>query len=112
MNLTPVTEINPLAKSNINLNTFRFIPDDLQEHQTYYHQDYINRLNQRLFTRLRESGKILISSTHVDGNYVLHEATLKPHTLQNNTKAMTRLIVEIGQQVDEELRSRITFNAS
>ncbi len=113
MNLSSVTEINSIEKSNttnLNLETFRFVPDDLQNKQTYYHEDYVNRLNQRLFTCLQMSGKMYVSFTEIDGKCFLSATTSKVHTLQNDNKAMVKFITEMGQQADGELRSRIAFN--
>ncbi len=106
-------ELSPLLESitnNLSITTFRYVPRDLQNSEENYHEEYLNHLNQILLTRLQESGRAFVSNAVVDGKYVLRACIVNFRTSAKDISEMVNIITEIGDQVDGELRSRITLN--
>ena len=65
---------------------------------------YLNELNARIATALRRSGSALVSNAHLGERYVLRACIVNFRTRLEDVRALPRLVVEIGQDLDHRIR--------
>jgi glutamate/tyrosine decarboxylase-like PLP-dependent enzyme len=92
---------------NLSITTFRYVPSDLQgragEPET---EEYLNRLNQNLLTRIEKSGEAFLSNAVVGGKFVLRACVVNFRTSSVDIDALPGFIARLGGEADQCLRSR------
>jgi aromatic-L-amino-acid/L-tryptophan decarboxylase len=83
--------------------TFRYVPTDLRANAADY-LDYLNRLNQAILARLQVSGTVYLSNSSVGGAFMLRSCIVNFRTTLIQIEALPPLVVEIGNELDRELR--------
>jgi glutamate/tyrosine decarboxylase-like PLP-dependent enzyme len=92
---------------HLSVTTFRYIPRDLQSApQTAPTDDYLQRLNQELLTRVERSGQAFLSNAIVGGRFALRACIVNFRTSPADLEAVVRLLAALGRETDERLRSR------
>ena len=83
--------------------TFRYVPRDLKQRATEV-QDYLNRLNAGLLTRLQSSGEAFVSNAVVRGSFVLRACIVNFRTTLEDIEALPGVVARMGADVDRKLR--------
>jgi len=83
--------------------TFRFVPGDLKPGAVGV-EDYLNRLNVELLTRLQSSGEAFISNAVVGGAFVLRACIVNFRTRHEDIYFLPELVTKLGLEVDREMR--------
>jgi aromatic-L-amino-acid decarboxylase len=98
-------ELQRLTNS-LSITTFRFVPTDLAagDNDT---EEYLNRLNTELLTRLQTSGEAYISNAIVHGKFALRACIVNFRTTRADIETLPPLVVRLGNQTDAELRPAI-----
>jgi glutamate/tyrosine decarboxylase-like PLP-dependent enzyme len=87
----------------LSITTFRFVPPGLQDGGAAA-EDYLNRLNTELLTRLQNSGEAYVSNAVIDGKFVLRACIVNFRTSPADIEALPEIVVRIGRAVDAVLR--------
>ncbi|MFZ0301299.1 MAG: aminotransferase class V-fold PLP-dependent enzyme [Terracidiphilus sp.] len=95
-------ELQPLTQS-LSITTFRFVPPDLASGEEEA-EEYLNRLNTELLTRIQNSGEAYISNAIVHGKFALRACIVNFRTMRADIEALPPLVVRLGRQTDAELR--------
>jgi len=92
----------------LSISTFRFVPADLRGRSRGDKAvtDYLNELNARIATALRLSGKAFVSNAHVEDRFMLRACIVNFRTTLDDVKALPRVIVDIGRDVDKKARPK------
>jgi aromatic-L-amino-acid/L-tryptophan decarboxylase len=90
--------------NSLSITTFRYVPHDLKsgDEQT---AEYLNQLNTELLTRLQNRGEVYISNAVIDGKFALRACIVNFRTSLEDIEALPEIVLRIGREVDEELRS-------
>jgi aromatic-L-amino-acid/L-tryptophan decarboxylase len=88
---------------HLSISTFRYRPPDLDPAAPGYER-YLDELNRTLVPRLQTSGEAYMTPTVVNGRYVLRFCIVNFKTTRADIEALVDLVMELGQQVDAELR--------
>jgi glutamate/tyrosine decarboxylase-like PLP-dependent enzyme len=97
-------ELEPLTCS-LSITTFRFVPRDLQA-GTKTVEDYLNKLNAEVLTRLQRSGKAYPSNAIIGGKFALRVCIVNFRTTRDDILALPQLALATGRAVDAEIRAR------
>jgi glutamate/tyrosine decarboxylase-like PLP-dependent enzyme len=100
--LSKVPELQPVAQG-LSISTFRYIPTDL-EPGTQPVEEYLNRLNAELLTRLQAGGEAFISNAVLAGKFVLRACIVNFRTSLADLEALPGLVVRLGRETDAALR--------
>jgi aromatic-L-amino-acid/L-tryptophan decarboxylase len=95
-------DLEPLTYG-LSITTFRYVPPDLRSGD---HDEYLNKLNEELLARIQASGKAYPSNAVVGGKYALRVCIVNFRTTLNDLMALPPLVVDLGKEVDAELRRR------
>jgi glutamate/tyrosine decarboxylase-like PLP-dependent enzyme len=95
-------ELQALTNS-LSITTFRFVPTDLASGGDEA-EDYLNRLNTELLTRVQNSGEAYVSNAIVHGKFALRACIVNFRTTRADIEALPPLVVRLGKQADAELR--------
>ncbi len=90
---------------DLSITTFRYVPPDLEPGDPVV-DEYLNRLNTELLTRLQERGEAYVSNAVIDGAFLLRACVVNFRTTEADMAALPGIIVRIGEEVDAELRPR------
>ncbi len=85
---------------NLSITTFRYIPDGLSQ-QTASREDYLNRLNEEILTRMQEEGEAFVSNAIVDGRYLLRACIVNFNTKPEDLVALIELTDRLGRELHE-----------
>jgi len=88
---------------NLSITTFRYVPKDYDTKKEEA-DEYLNKLNAEILTRLQEGGEAFVSNAVLDGKYLLRACIVNFRTSTNDIKNLTEIIVRIGREVDGQLR--------
>ena len=88
---------------NLSITTFRYVPTDLATDDDEA-EDYLNRLNTELLTRVQTGGEAYISNAIVNGKFALRACIVNFRTTRADIEALPPLVVRLGKQTDAELR--------
>jgi len=92
---------------NLSITTFRYIPSDLRGHEGEPEaEEYLNRLNQQLLTRIEKSGEAFVSNAVIGGKFALRACVVNFRTSSVDIDALPGCIARLGGEVDQCLRSR------
>jgi len=89
----------------LSIATFRFIPRGLKGGSKPV-EDYLNRLNEELLTRLQQGGETFVTNAVVRGKFVLRACIVNFRTSMEDVKAAPEIIARVGREVDKELRPK------
>jgi aromatic-L-amino-acid/L-tryptophan decarboxylase len=92
-----------LLTQNLSITTFRYVPAGLTTGDEQA-EEYLNRLNNELLTRIQSSGEAYISNAIVHGKYALRACIVNFRTDLADIEALPPLVIRLGKQVDQELR--------
>ena len=96
------TELEPFTQ-NLSITTFRFVPEDLREAEEES-EDYLNQLNEKLLSELREGGEAFISNALIDDTYLLRSCIVNFRTALGDIESLPEIITRLGREVDARLR--------
>jgi aromatic-L-amino-acid decarboxylase len=97
-------QLEALTQS-LSITTFRFVPVDLRNQiGTPDVEDYLNRLNQDLLTRVEKSGEAFLSKAVIAGTLALRACIVNFRTTREDLEAVTALCARLGAAADHALR--------
>ncbi len=88
---------------NLSITTFRYVPVDLRPIAATAN-DYLNRLNTEILTRIQAGGKAYPSNVLVDGNYGIRVCIVNFRSTVDDVLSLPPLVIDAGREVDRELR--------
>jgi aromatic-L-amino-acid decarboxylase len=92
---------------HLSITTFRYVPSDIrQAPRTPESDEYLQRLNQELLTRVERSGEAFLSNATVGGRFALRACIVNFHTSRNDVDALLPLLLRLGREADLALRRR------
>ena len=80
-------------------------PDLRQSIGSVETEEYLNRLNKDILSRIETSGEAFLSNTVVDDKFALRACIVNFRTSLEDVEALPELIVRIGRQTDAEGRT-------
>jgi glutamate/tyrosine decarboxylase-like PLP-dependent enzyme len=99
------SEIEALTQS-LSICTFRYVPERLRNRAGPEQvEEYLNRLNQELLTRIESSGEAFLSNAMVDGKYALRMCIVNFRTSWSDVEALPEVVVRHGLAAELALRS-------
>jgi glutamate/tyrosine decarboxylase-like PLP-dependent enzyme len=87
----------------LSIATFRYLPGDLDIEENDREQ-YLERLNRELLTRLQNGGDAYLSNAIINGKFALRACIVNFRTSLADVEALLPIIVRIGNDLDSELR--------
>jgi glutamate/tyrosine decarboxylase-like PLP-dependent enzyme len=94
---------------HLSITTFRYVPRDLQSTpHTAKTEEYLQRLNQELLTRVERSGQAFLSNAIVGGRFALRACIVNFRTSLADIETLLRLLETLGREADDLLRDRPT----
>ncbi len=101
--VTAHPELEALTQ-NLSITTFRYVPPDLAERTLEGDvQEYLDRLNQALLSRIEKSGEAFFSNAVVDGKFALRMCIVNFRTSLKDIEELPDLIARFGRAVAKEL---------
>jgi aromatic-L-amino-acid/L-tryptophan decarboxylase len=98
-------QLEALTQS-LSITTFRYVPVDLRNQIGLPDvEEYLNRLNQDLLTRVEQSGEAFLSKAVVAGRLALRACIVNFRTSREDLEAVTALCARLGAAADEALRN-------
>jgi aromatic-L-amino-acid/L-tryptophan decarboxylase len=97
---TPVLEA---WTRNLSITTFRYVPEDLTPGLPEV-EEYLNRLNTEVLSRLQGGGEAFVSNAVVRGTYLLRACVVNFRTTEEDIAALPGIVTRIGAEADAELR--------
>ena len=97
-------ELEPLT-CGLSIATFRYLPTDLRA-KGKEAEEYLNKLNTEILSRLQSSGKFYPSNALVNEKYALRVCIVNFRTTADDLMQLPHLVVALGKETDAELRSR------
>ncbi len=92
--------------NNLSITTFRFVPESLQN-KSSESNEYLNKLNMEILTRLQVGGKAYVSHAWVKGKYVLRLCIVNFRTTEKDIAEIVDIITSIGQKVVSESKKKM-----
>ena len=93
---------------HLSITTFRYVPSDLRSApRTPDIEEYLQRLNQELLTRIERSGEAFLSNAMVGGRFALRACIVNFRTSLEDIEALLPLLLRLGRQADETMRRSI-----
>lgn len=89
--------------NSLSITVFRYLPTPL-ENGAAPQEEYVNRLNEVLVTRLQESGEAYLSNAVINGKYCLRVCIVNFRTALSDIRALPEIVLRMGRAVDNELR--------
>ncbi|HET7841315.1 MAG TPA: aspartate aminotransferase family protein [Terriglobia bacterium] len=90
----------------LSITTFRYVPRDLKA-RAGEAQEFLNKLNTELLTRLQAGGEAFVSNAVVRGAFVLRACIVNFRTTLEDVEALPGIVARLGRQVDRELRPEV-----
>jgi len=87
----------------LSITTFRYVPRDLERGSPQV-EDYLNKLNHELLTRLQRSGETFLTNAVIRGKFVLRGCFVNFHSTLADVEALPGIVTRLGAEVDKELR--------
>ncbi len=87
---------------HLSITTFRYVPRDLAGSPDA--EDYLQRLNQELLSRVERSGDAFLSKAMVNGRFALRACIVNFRTSQADVEALLPLLSRLGAEADRALR--------
>ena len=87
----------------LSIATFRYVPEGVKPGSPAS-EEYLNRLNQELLTRVQQSGRAYPSNHVVRGAFALRACIVNFRTTEADVDALPKIVVELGDALARELR--------
>ena len=98
-------ELEPLSQG-LSITTFRYVPAELKSRSDSDRvETYLNRLNEELLNRLEKGGEAFLSKAMLGDKFALRLCIVNFRTSLEDIEALPEIVVRLGRQVDQELRS-------
>jgi glutamate/tyrosine decarboxylase-like PLP-dependent enzyme len=88
---------------NLSISTFRYVPSNLIGDRKEA-EEYLNKLNEELLTKLQNSGEAFISNAVVGEKYLLRSCIVNFRTSLEDVRALPDIVTRLGHEVDAALR--------
>src|SRR5262249_49431054 len=90
----------------LSITTFRYVPPDLRQHiGSTATEEYLDRLNTDILSRIEVGGKAFLSNAVVDGRFALRACIVNFRTSLEDVEAVPELVARVGREADAEGRS-------
>jgi aromatic-L-amino-acid decarboxylase len=90
----------------LSITTFRYVPEELRplvgSEET---EEYLNRLNTDILSRIEVGGEAFLSNAVVDGKFVLRACIVNFRTSLEDVEAVPELVVRLGRQAHDAARN-------
>jgi glutamate/tyrosine decarboxylase-like PLP-dependent enzyme len=97
---TPTLEA---GTQHLSITTFRYVPADLTPGLPAV-EEYLNRLNTEVLSRLQAGGEAFVSNAVVRGTYLLRACIVNFRTTEEDIAVLPAIVTRIGAAVDAALR--------
>jgi glutamate/tyrosine decarboxylase-like PLP-dependent enzyme len=87
----------------LSVTTFRYVPEELAG-KTAKDEEYLDRLNTELLTRLQQGGEVYLSNAVVRGRFVLRSCVVNFRTTAEDIAAVPEIVTRVGRQVHQDLK--------
>ena len=94
----------------LSIATFRYVPEGVQPGSPQA-EEYLNRLNEELLTRIQQSGRAYPSNAVIRGAYALRACIVNFRTAEADVDALPKIVVELGDALAREMRPAGTITA-
>jgi glutamate/tyrosine decarboxylase-like PLP-dependent enzyme len=92
---------------HLSIATFRYVPQDIRSTPfTPHTEEYLQRVNQEVLTRVERSGEAFLSNAVVDGRYALRVCIVNFRTSLADMEALPPLLARLGREADQTLRDK------
>jgi aromatic-L-amino-acid/L-tryptophan decarboxylase len=89
---------------HLSITTFRYVPTDRAGTRgTPDTDEYLDRLNQMLLTRVERSGEAFLSNAVVGGRFLLRTCIVNFRTSVADIETLLALLSRLGREIDEQL---------
>lgn len=95
-------ELQPFT-CDLSIVTFRYVPQDLKAPSQEV-EDYLNKLNTELVTRLQNGGEVFVSNAVISGKFLLRACIVNFRTTLEDVRALPGIVVRVGRELDGEMR--------
>lgn len=102
--LADYAEIERMTQS-LSITTFRFVPADIDASDVSVNE-YLNKLNLELLTRLQNSGEFYLSNAVINQKYALRACIVNFRTSVSDIEALPPFVIEAGRELDKTLRPK------
>jgi aromatic-L-amino-acid/L-tryptophan decarboxylase len=90
---------------HLSISTFRYVPRDLRSTASTPETDeYLQRLNQEVLTRVERSGEAFLSNAMVGGRFALRACIVNFRTSMEDIEALPPLLARFGHEADQSMR--------
>jgi glutamate/tyrosine decarboxylase-like PLP-dependent enzyme len=91
--------------SELSIVTFRYVPADLRQRVgSRETEEYLNRLNQDILSRIETSGEAFLSNAVTDDKFALRACIVNFRTTLEDVETLPELVAGIGGRVHAEIR--------
>jgi aromatic-L-amino-acid/L-tryptophan decarboxylase len=97
-------ELEPVTHS-LGITTFRFVPRDLAGGD---HEDYLRTLNIQIVLRIQAGGRAFVSHAFCGDQFVIRFCDVNFRSTAADVATLPPLVVELGRELDRELRTTLT----
>jgi aromatic-L-amino-acid/L-tryptophan decarboxylase len=92
---------------HLSISTFRYVPRDPQSTgKAADTEDYLQRLNQEVLSRVERSGEAFLSNAMVGGRFALRACIVNFRTSTHDIEALPPLLARVGREVDQAMRAK------
>jgi aromatic-L-amino-acid decarboxylase len=91
--------------TSLSITTFRYVPADTDPPD----DEYLDRLNEELLSRLNASGEAFLSNAIVDGRFYLRACIVNFRTTDEDVDALPAIVERLGAELHAELRQSSTL---
>ena len=96
---------------HLSIATFRYVPGDLKASVgTHDTEQYLERLNQELLSRVERGGEAFLSNAVVNGRFALRACIVNFRTSEADIEALPPLLARIGREADHARLHAKFFN--
>lgn len=93
--------------SGLSIATFRYVPPEMRPLVgSVEAEEYLNRLNTDILSRIERGGEAFLSNSVVDGKFALRACIVNFRTSLDDVEAVPELVARIGRQAHDGLRTR------
>lgn len=96
------TELETYTQA-LSITTFRFVPLNLKFGSDEV-EEYLNRLNTELLTRIQNGGQAYISNAVVNGKFLLRACIVNFRTSLTDIQALPEIVIALGRELDKTMR--------
>jgi len=96
------TELETYTQA-LSITTFRYVPLDLKSGSDEV-EEYLNRLNTELLTRIQNSGQAYISNAVVHEKFLLRACIVNFRTSLTDIQALPEIVIALGRELDKTMR--------